>query len=182
MTILSPCTTKRRPRSFRDSATLRHDPRDAAEICVFYQQRFLCRAICPELAGKGPFQMADGVSALSNKTLLFGTTIRPIEIARTPMIEIGPDASGRPARSPPGACSLHSMALPTTGHRDSYRILVLTSALFTRVAGEELPVLHQTRLINRARKTSPRYELNFSCRSELGSRIYRRKVRKGFRF
>jgi putative transposase len=31
--------------------TLRYDPRDAAEVRVFYRDRFLCRAICPELAG-----------------------------------------------------------------------------------------------------------------------------------
>jgi putative transposase len=31
--------------------TLRYDPRDMAEIRVFHGQRFLCRAICPELAG-----------------------------------------------------------------------------------------------------------------------------------
>lgn len=30
--------------------TLRYDPRDMAEIRVFHEQRFLCRAICPELA------------------------------------------------------------------------------------------------------------------------------------
>jgi hypothetical protein len=30
---------------------LRYDPRDAAEVRVFYNDRFLCRAICPELAG-----------------------------------------------------------------------------------------------------------------------------------
>jgi putative transposase len=29
---------------------LRYDPRDAAEVRVFYNDRFLCRAICPELA------------------------------------------------------------------------------------------------------------------------------------
>jgi putative transposase len=34
----------------RESVTLRYDPRDAAEVRVFYQDR-LCRAICPELAG-----------------------------------------------------------------------------------------------------------------------------------
>src|SRR5271166_2501405 len=34
-----------------ESVTLRYDPRDAAEVRVFYQDRFLCRAICPELAG-----------------------------------------------------------------------------------------------------------------------------------
>ena len=34
-----------------ESVTLRYDPRDTAEIRVFHEQRFLCRAICPELAG-----------------------------------------------------------------------------------------------------------------------------------
>jgi putative transposase len=31
---------------------LRYDPRDVAEVRVFYQERFLCRAICQELAGQ----------------------------------------------------------------------------------------------------------------------------------
>ena len=31
--------------------TIRYDPRDLAEIRVFHQDRFLCRALCPELAG-----------------------------------------------------------------------------------------------------------------------------------
>ena len=34
-----------------ESVTLRYDPRDVAEIRVFHQQCFVCRAICPELAG-----------------------------------------------------------------------------------------------------------------------------------
>lgn len=34
-----------------DSATIRYDPRDMAEIRVFTTAGFLCRAICPELAG-----------------------------------------------------------------------------------------------------------------------------------
>jgi putative transposase len=32
--------------------TLRYDPRDVAEIRVFHNERFLCRAICQELAGE----------------------------------------------------------------------------------------------------------------------------------
>jgi putative transposase len=32
--------------------TLRYDPRDMAEVRVFHQERFVCRAICPELAGE----------------------------------------------------------------------------------------------------------------------------------
>ena len=35
-----------------EAVILRYDPRDIAEIRVFYQGRFLCRAICPDLAGE----------------------------------------------------------------------------------------------------------------------------------
>jgi putative transposase len=34
-----------------ETVTIRYDPRDLAEIRVFRQDRFLCRALCPELAG-----------------------------------------------------------------------------------------------------------------------------------
>jgi putative transposase len=34
-----------------ESVMLRYDPRDVGEVRVFYQDRFLCRAICQELAG-----------------------------------------------------------------------------------------------------------------------------------
>jgi putative transposase len=34
-----------------DSVVIRYDPRDMAEIRVFTGTGFLCRAICPELAG-----------------------------------------------------------------------------------------------------------------------------------
>jgi len=34
-----------------ETVTLRFDPRDMAEIRVFHEERFLCRAICSELAG-----------------------------------------------------------------------------------------------------------------------------------
>lgn len=35
-----------------EHVTIRYDPRDVAEIRVFHDQRFLCRAICPELAAR----------------------------------------------------------------------------------------------------------------------------------
>jgi putative transposase len=35
-----------------EEVLLRYDPRDMAEIRVFYQDRFLCRAVCQELAGE----------------------------------------------------------------------------------------------------------------------------------
>ena len=34
-----------------ETVALRFDPRDMAEIRVFHQDRFLCRAVCAELAG-----------------------------------------------------------------------------------------------------------------------------------
>ena len=34
-----------------ETVTLRFDPRDMAEIRVFHEDKFLCRAVCPELAG-----------------------------------------------------------------------------------------------------------------------------------
>jgi len=33
-----------------EPVTIRYDPRDLAEIRVFHQDRFVCRAVCPELA------------------------------------------------------------------------------------------------------------------------------------
>jgi len=35
-----------------EEVLLRYDPRDMAEIRVFYRDRFLCRAVCQELAGE----------------------------------------------------------------------------------------------------------------------------------
>jgi putative transposase len=34
-----------------EAVTIRYDPRDLAELRVFHGDRFLCRALCPELAG-----------------------------------------------------------------------------------------------------------------------------------
>ncbi len=35
-----------------ESVVLRYDPRDMAEVRLFHRGKFLCRAICPELAGE----------------------------------------------------------------------------------------------------------------------------------
>jgi putative transposase len=35
-----------------EEVLLRYDPRDVAEVRVFYQDRYLCRAVCQELAGE----------------------------------------------------------------------------------------------------------------------------------
>ena len=35
-----------------EDVTIRYDPRDLAVIRIFYQDRFLCRAVCSALAGE----------------------------------------------------------------------------------------------------------------------------------
>jgi putative transposase len=35
-----------------ETVVLRYDPSDIAEVRLFHQGKFLCRAICPELAGQ----------------------------------------------------------------------------------------------------------------------------------
>jgi putative transposase len=45
---------------------VRYDPRDVAEIRVFHEDRFLCRAICPELAGE-TVPLRDIVSARNRR-------------------------------------------------------------------------------------------------------------------
>jgi len=35
-----------------ETVIIRYDPRDLAVIRVFYQERFLCQAVCSELAGQ----------------------------------------------------------------------------------------------------------------------------------
>jgi hypothetical protein len=66
-----------------ENVTIRYDPRDMAEIRVFHQGRFLCRAISAELGGKTfpcgtSFASATGV-AKSFGEWLTGIAVRPIE-------------------------------------------------------------------------------------------------------
>jgi len=54
-----------------ETVTLRFDPRDMAEIRVFHGDRFLCQAVCPELAwatvpAVGPFFFRRGASSPSS--------------------------------------------------------------------------------------------------------------------
>lgn len=49
-----------------EEVLVRYDPRDMAEIRVFHEERFLCRAICPELAGE-TVPLRDIVSARNRR-------------------------------------------------------------------------------------------------------------------
>src|SRR5262245_40640189 len=50
-----------------EDVTIRYDPRDMAEIRVYYQERFLCRAVCQERAGE-TVSLKDSVRARRQRT------------------------------------------------------------------------------------------------------------------
>jgi putative transposase len=76
---------------------IRYDPRDLAEIRVFYDNEFLCRAICPELAG----------SAISLKDLVAARNKRHRELRdaivqrRSLVEELLADQEAEPIAAPP---------------------------------------------------------------------------------
>ncbi len=63
-----------------ESVIIRYDPRDMAEIRVFHDNRFLCRAICAELAGE-TIALHDIIRARNRRRRDLGQTLQ--ERART---------------------------------------------------------------------------------------------------
>jgi putative transposase len=61
-----------------ESVIIRYDPRDLAEIRVYYRERFLCRALCPELASE-TFSLAELIQARN----LRRRELRQFVVART---------------------------------------------------------------------------------------------------
>ena len=81
-----------------EEVLLRYDPRDVAEVRVFHEGRFLCRAVCQELAGE---------------TVPLREVIRAPESSppRTPPDDRGPPAGGRfPAGSQALGCATEKTA------------------------------------------------------------------------
>ena len=81
-----------------EAVTIRYDPRDLAELRVYYQDRFLCRAICPELASQ----------TVSLKDLIRARTTRRRELrqfvaARTSIADQLLPRPATPAHPPPAA-------------------------------------------------------------------------------
>ena len=58
-----------------EAVTIRYDPADMAEIRVFQGDRFICRAICQELAGE-TVSFKDIVQARSERRRALQATIR----------------------------------------------------------------------------------------------------------
>src|SRR5262245_1479705 len=59
-----------------------YDPRDMGEIRIFYRQQFLCRAVCPELAGE-TLSLRDIVQARTQRRRALRQTLRE----RTQMVD-----------------------------------------------------------------------------------------------
>jgi len=70
--------------------TIRDDPRDLAEPRVYHQDRFRCRAICPELAGQ-TLALKDGVRARTERWVGGGAARHPHRARAA-----GPPVPGRP--------------------------------------------------------------------------------------
>ena len=84
-----------------EPVTVRYDPRDVAEIRVFHDDRFLCRAICPELAAQ-TIGMKE-ISAARNarrRGLTHGLTQRASVVDRLLAVHQSPD----PAPAAPDPC------------------------------------------------------------------------------
>jgi putative transposase len=84
--------------------TIRYDPGDLAELRVYHRDRFLCRAICPELAGA-----ASGLKDLERarnarrRDLRAGIAERADLVERLLAVHAEPVAAAEPAGPAPAA-------------------------------------------------------------------------------
>lgn len=87
-----------------DSVTIRYDPRDMAEIRIFTAAGFLCRAICPNLAGT-TVSLKEITSARNarRRELAGGLRDRATVVDRLIAVHRDPPPGPGPAREqPPG--------------------------------------------------------------------------------
>lgn len=58
-----------------EDVIIRYDPRDLAELRVYHEGSFLCRAVCPELAGE-TVSLKEIVSARNRRRQELGAQLR----------------------------------------------------------------------------------------------------------
>lgn len=87
-----------------EDVTIRYDPRDLAVIRIFYQERFLCRAVCSELAGQ-QVSLKDVVQARSQQRRRVRQGIKErlsvVEQLQAAKSSEPPPPSAEPAALPP---------------------------------------------------------------------------------
>jgi putative transposase len=81
-----------------ETVLLRYDPRDVAEIRLFHRGKFLCRAICPDLAGQ-TVALRDISSARNRRRRELGQTLKERRATVDALLdlrrgELSPPASG----------------------------------------------------------------------------------------
>lgn len=82
-----------------EDVTIRHDPRDMAEIRVYYQDRFLCRAICQEIAGQ-TISLKDIIAARTERRRAVRTQLTERQQAVERLLEVH-KAPPEPPAPPP---------------------------------------------------------------------------------
>jgi putative transposase len=101
-----------------EDVLLRYDPRDVAEVRIFYEGRFLCRAVCQELAGE-TVPLREIVRARDRRRRELRQTIRERREAVETLLEArrggvaqptGGDVPGEPAEPPRPARALKRYA------------------------------------------------------------------------
>jgi putative transposase len=102
-----------------ESVIIRYDPRDMAEIRIFHDQRFLCRAICAELAGE-TIALRDIIQARNRRRRALRHTLQD----RARIVEVLLDAhrGGALASEPLATNDLASPAETHTAHVDTPRL------------------------------------------------------------
>ncbi len=73
-----------------EEVTIRYDPRDLAEIRVYFEDKFLCRAICPELADK-TVSLKDIIRARQRRKKELRNTITQRKTLLESILEDAPD-------------------------------------------------------------------------------------------
>jgi putative transposase len=95
-----------------ERVTIRYDPRDMAEIRVFHQNRFLCRAISPEHAGEA-ISLKDVQAARNARRRALRNQINDLrhtvgEYLPTPRLRLLEGAADREALAPAHTRRLHA--------------------------------------------------------------------------
>ena len=92
-----------------EAVTIRYDPRDIAEIRVYHQDTFICRAVCQELAGE-TIALKDLIRARNRRRRELRSTLseraalvdalRPSApaLSETPAAETTPEAAAPPLK------------------------------------------------------------------------------------
>jgi putative transposase len=83
-----------------EPVTLHYDPRDMAEVRVFHEGRFLCRAVCPELAGD-VVPLREIVRARNQRRRQLRTTLREREKTVDALLELKRGVVEAPAENRP---------------------------------------------------------------------------------